>query len=95
MARYQYRCDVDGSIDVTRPIGTAAPTWPCPVCAHDMARVFSAPMLALRRGAAVAAIDRTRATADVPDVVSALPPAGAGCRAMASNNPALRRLPRP
>ena len=45
MATYQYRCVQDGVFDVSRPMGTAAPTSQCPVCDNEAVRVFRAPML--------------------------------------------------
>jgi putative FmdB family regulatory protein len=96
MATYQYRCVQDGVFDVSRPMGTAAPQWRCPICNSEAARVFSAPMLSLASRGLVAAIDRTEKTRDEPDVVSALPPRRARTRSpMATRNPALQRLPRP
>ncbi|WP_316689726.1 zinc ribbon domain-containing protein [Pseudonocardia sp. H11422] len=78
------------------PIGTAAPTWPCPRCTTDMRRVFTAPMLGRAPRALVTAIDRAEATAGAPDVVASPPARPAHHRpAAAPPNPALRRLPRP
>jgi hypothetical protein len=96
MVTYQYRCLQDGVFDVSRPMGTAGPQWPCPICNSEAIRVFSAPMLSVASRALVAAIDRTEKTRDEPDVVSALPPRSARTRRpMAGRNPALQRLPRP
>ncbi|MGH3799948.1 MAG: FmdB family zinc ribbon protein [Pseudonocardiaceae bacterium] len=97
MATYQYTCAQDGVFDVSRPMGTAGPRSPCPVCHREAARVFSAPLLALAPRALVAAIDRTERTRDEPDVVSALPPRHSSRprRRAAAPNPALQRLPRP
>ncbi|NMI01310.1 zinc ribbon domain-containing protein [Pseudonocardia acidicola] len=96
MATYRYRCAQDGVVDVRRPIGTAPATWPCPRCAEDMPRVFTAPMLSFAPRAQINAIDRAEATAGEPSVVTALPPRPASRRTpMAPPDPALRRLPRP
>jgi putative FmdB family regulatory protein len=96
MATYQYRCVQDGDFDVTRPMGTAAPKWQCPVCDNEAVRVFHAPMLSFTSRPLMAAIDRTEKTSDEPEVVSALPPRGARKRSpMSTHNPALQRLPRP
>jgi putative FmdB family regulatory protein len=96
MATYQYRCVLDGVFDVSRPMGTAAPLWRCPICSSESVRVFTAPMLSVASRALMAAIDRTEKTRDEPDVVSALPPRRARTRSpMATRNPALQRLPRP
>ena len=96
MARYRYRCVVDGVFDVSRPIGTAGSRAPCPVCNSEAVRVFSAPMLSLASRAIVATIDNTEKTRDEPEVVSAVPPHRARTRRPAAElNPALQRLPRP
>jgi predicted nucleic acid-binding Zn ribbon protein len=100
VSTYQYRCAGHGTTDVRLPIGTATATRPCETCGAEMARVYSAPMLGLAPRGIMAAIDRTRATADTPAVVSSLPTGGrrapaAPRPAPALLNPALRRLPRP
>jgi putative FmdB family regulatory protein len=96
MPTYAYRCVQDGDFDVSRPMGTAAAKSPCPVCKNEAARVFRAPMLSLAPRALVAAIDRTEKSSDEPEVVSAVPPRAFRSRnPMATQNPALQRLPRP
>jgi putative FmdB family regulatory protein len=96
MAMYAYRCVEDGDFDVSRPMGTAAPKSPCPVCNSEAARVFRTPMLSLAPRALVAAIDRAKKTGDEPEVVSAVPPRTVRARDLsAARNPALQRLPRP
>jgi putative FmdB family regulatory protein len=96
MATYAYRCDRDGDFDVSRPIGAAARKSLCPVCNREAARVFRAPMLSLAPRALVAAIDRAEKTSDEPEMVPAVPPRAVRTRnPMATQNPALQRLPRP
>jgi putative FmdB family regulatory protein len=96
MATYAYRCDRDGDFDVSRPIGAAARKSLCPVCNREAARVFRAPMLSLASRALVAAIDRAEKTSDEPEMVSAVPPRAVRTRnPIATQNPALQRLPRP
>lgn len=96
MVTYQYRCVQDGVFDVSRPIGTAPPRSQCPVCNNESARVFRAPLLSLAPRALMAAIDRTEKTSDEPEVVTSLPPRHGRTRSpMATQNPALQRLPRP
>ena len=96
MAKYEYRCETHGIVEVSLPIGTARPQWPCPECHEDAVRVFSAPLLSLAPRELVRLIDRTEKTRDEPEVVSSVPSAGARRRTpMAPPNPALRRLPRP
>ena len=96
VARYRYRCAVDGVFDVPRPIGTAGSHAPSPVCNSEAVRVFSAPMLSLAPRAIVTAIDKAEKTRDDPEVVSALPPHRVRTRRPAAAlDPALQRLPRP
>ena len=96
MALYQYRCAQDGPHEVSRPIGTAPQSHPCPVCSVPSVRVFSAPMLGLGRRDLLRAIDRAEKTRDEPEVVTSLP-SGTGNRRsrVAPPDPALQRLPRP
>ena len=94
MSTYQYRCAGHGTVDVRLPIGTATSTRPCGTCGAEMARVYSPPMLGLAPRGIMAAIDRTRATAETPAVVSRLPAGGRRTPA-APPHPALRRLPTP
>lgn len=109
MSTYSYRCDRHGAVDVQLPIGTATPTRRCPSCDAHMPRVFTAPMLGLAPRAILAAIDRTRASAESPTVVTRPPDAGRRARQTpalpnparstaarsTAANPAWRRLPKP
>jgi putative FmdB family regulatory protein len=96
MAIYEYRCDDDGMLEVTRPLGTAPPSVTCPVCGSAARRVFSTPMISSLPPALVGAIDHAEKTRDEPDVVTSLPPAGARKRTpVLPLTPTLRRLPRP
>lgn len=95
MATYQYRCATHGSLEITRPLGTAPASATCPTCHEPAGRVFSAPMLGRTPGALRSALDRADRSRDQPDVVSAPPPRPASRPHPALANPALRRLPRP
>lgn len=96
MATYQYRCDEHGVVETTRPIGTAPQDLPCPACGRPARRTWSSPLLALADRRAVALLDRTERTREVPDVVTSLPPAARARRTpQARTSPAQRRLPRP
>jgi hypothetical protein len=94
VSTYQYRCPQHGPIDVQLPIGSATPLRACTACGTDMTRIFTAPMLGRGSSRLMTAIDRTRATADVPAVVSRVPGSTPSAPA-APVNPAWRRLPRP
>ena len=94
MTTYQYRCGEHGDQDVRLPMGTATPTSPCPSCGAPMARVYGAPTLRRGSRAAAAAIERSAASAERPDVVAAPPPRVRPPRP-APANPLRARLPRP
>jgi len=96
VAIYEYRCDDDGVLEVTRPLGTAPESVTCPVCGSEARRVFSKPMLSSVHPALAAAIDHAEKTQHEPDVVTSLPPTGARKRTpVLPLTPTLRRLPRP
>ena len=96
MAWYEYRCERHGVVEVSRPIGQATAKAPCPVCAVEAVRVFSAPIVSLAHRGRMAAIDRTEKSRDEPEVVSSLPRRPPSKRTpMAPPNPALQCLPRP
>jgi putative FmdB family regulatory protein len=96
VAIYEYRCERDGSFDVTRPIGTAPASIACPVCASEVGRVFTSPMISLAPRALVAALDHEEKTRHEPDVVTSLPSAPAHRRTpVLPLTPTLAKLPRP
>ena len=94
MATYVYRCDADGFLERSLPIGTARQTTDCPSCGATAMRVFTAPLLSFGDATRRALIDRTERTRDEPAVVSSPGPRPAR-RASVPANPKLRRLPRP
>jgi hypothetical protein len=94
MARYAYRCPADGDLEVSRPIGTAPSSVPCPVCDGPSHRVITAPMLGLADPSRTALIDRTEATRSEPAVVSSVPRRPAG-RPARRADPRTALLPRP
>jgi putative FmdB family regulatory protein len=96
MALYEYRCERDGSFEVVRAMGTAPASAPCPVCAGESRRVFSAPLLMTQPRELVAAIDHAEKTREAPDIVTSLPPRPPHRRTpVAPLTPKLRKLPRP
>jgi putative FmdB family regulatory protein len=96
MATYEYRCDQDGAVEVTRALGTAPESIVCPVCSGEARRVFSPPMLTPTPPALRGALDHEEKTRHEPDVVTSLPPAPAHKRTpVVPLTPTLRRLPRP
>ncbi|MCI2238297.1 hypothetical protein MO973_27765 [Paenibacillus sp. TRM 82003] len=94
MAQYEYRCDRDGALEVSRPIGTAPATFECPSCGRPAPRSFTGPMLSFAPRALVRAVDDAERTREAPDVVTAPPPA-ARRRTTTTVNPLHRGLPRP
>lgn len=94
MVTYEYRCAQDGPFELRAPMGHAPPRAPCPACDTGARRAFLAPRLGSGRADLVRAIDRTKASADTPEVVSRLPVSGRGGRPV-TTNPLHRTLPRP
>lgn len=96
MAIYEYRCERDGSFEVTLPIGTAPASIACPDCADEAERVFSSPMVSFAPRELVAALDHAEKTKTDPDIVTSLPRRPKHERTpMAPLTPALKKLPRP
>jgi putative FmdB family regulatory protein len=91
---YAYRCPQDGAFDLRAPMGQAPQGAACPTCEDEAPRVFLAPRLGSGRGDLIRAIDRTKASADRPEVVSRLPASGRRGTPVTSN-PLHRKLPRP
>jgi putative FmdB family regulatory protein len=93
MPRYSYRCSQCGEFDLVRPMAQAGAAVACD-CGASARRVFGTPALrsvdpGLRR-----ALDRSAASADVPQVVSSVP--GRSRRATrVTSDPRHARLPRP
>jgi putative FmdB family regulatory protein len=96
VARYDYRCDHDGVFEISRPLGTAPASVPCPACGRETRRVFTSPMLTSTPRELAGAIDHEEKTRHEPDIVTSLPPAPARKRTpVLPLTPKLRRLPRP
>ena len=96
MAIYEYRCDSDGTFELTGPLGAPPQAAACPACSREARRVFSKPMLSRAPRALVAAIDNAEKSRHEPEVVTSLPPTGARKRTpVLPLTPTLRRLPRP
>jgi hypothetical protein len=97
VAIYEYRCERDGSVEVTLPIGTAPARIACPHCANEADRVYSAPMVAsFAPRELVAALEHEEKTRTEPDVVTSIPRRPKHQRTpMAPLTPALMKLPRP
>lgn len=96
MATYAYRCTQDGPFDVSAPIGTAPDTPSCPRCGGSGRRVWTAPRVSSADPRRMALHDATRATADRPPVVDALPSQTGSRRTVpVTTDPRHARLPRP
>jgi putative FmdB family regulatory protein len=87
---YAYRCPQCGPFELVRPMTASDAAAECPRCRATSTRVFGAP--ALR---AFSALERDKHSADGPDVVSTLPPAGRRGRVRHTTDPRHARLPRP
>jgi putative FmdB family regulatory protein len=97
VAIYEYRCERDGSFEVTLPIGTAPASIACPECADEAGRVFSTPMVASSAPRELfAALEHEEKTKTDPDVVTSIPRRPKHERTpMAPLTPTLQKLPRP
>ncbi|WP_347353939.1 zinc ribbon domain-containing protein [Intrasporangium sp.] len=94
MATYEFRCEQDGVVTLTVPMGEVGPTAPCPACGRAARRVYSAPQLRLGDGRARAMLDATTATADRPAVVGH-PVGGRARRPRPAADPRTAKLPPP
>lgn len=94
MPTYVFRCP-DGCPDFSErhPMAGVPDTALCPACSEPARRMVGAPALGMGGSAAMRAQDRTRATADTPDVVTSLPPSRRSTPV--TTNPLHRKLPRP
>jgi len=97
MATYEYRCDRDGTFDVTRALGTAPPSVACPACGSEARRVISVPAVRCgTRNLYSAAIEHAEKSRYEPEVVTSVPSAGVKNPVRwAQMTPALARLPKP
>lgn len=94
MTTYAFRCRECGPFDSRFPIGTAPDRASCPDCGGPSSRMITAPGIGGGHSPYRSAVERTMASADAPQVVSALP--GATRRPTAvTTNPLHRKLPRP
>ena len=94
MTMYAFRCRDCGPFDLGYPIGTAPDRSSCPDCGGSSTRMITAPGLAGGRTPYRSAVERSMASAHVPQVVSSVP--GTNRRpAPVTTNPLHRKLPRP
>ncbi|KAA1252033.1 zinc ribbon domain-containing protein [Mycobacterium simiae] len=94
MPTYVFRC-TQGCANFTErhPMNAIPDSAECPQCSHAARRIPATPMVGVGRSVAMRLHDRTRATADAPDVVTRLP-AAQRTRSAVTRNPLHRRLPR-
>jgi putative FmdB family regulatory protein len=92
MVRYEYRCSACGPWTVTLPMGAAEAHRDCPSCGDPAPRLWSAPLLNRMDPRDARQRLREEASRDVPEVVTAIPPAA---RRRVATNPRQARLPRP
>lgn len=94
MPTYVFRCEqVCSDFTAQYPMSAVPTAALCPDCGDTARRIVGAPALGVGRSAAMRLQDRTRATADRPEVVTG-PPARR-TRAAVTTNPLHRKLPRP
>jgi putative FmdB family regulatory protein len=96
MVIYEYRCAQHGVFEVMRPMGATTASAPCPHCGGETMRALSAPSVTrASRSAWFGAVEHAEKSRHEPEVVSAVPSAGARRTRQIPMTPALRRLPRP
>jgi putative FmdB family regulatory protein len=95
MPTYVFRCEqVCPDFTAQYAMSAMPDDVDCPVCGTTARRIVGAPALGVGGSAAMRLQDRTRATADRPEVVAGPPPAHRN-RPAVSTNPLHRKLPRP
>jgi|KBSSwiStaDraftv2_1062776.scaffolds.fasta_scaffold1791904_2 putative FmdB family regulatory protein len=93
MPIYEYACVTCGSFEVFWPMAAAGAPADCPGCGAPVRRLFSSPALRSLSPGLRRALDTQARSADLPDVVAALPRAGR--RQPRVTDPRQARLPRP
>lgn len=73
MATYIFRCPDCSVFEVIQPMTSLTPTHPCPTCAAESTRVFTAPHLASTPAGLHRAINAADASAEAPQVVRSIP----------------------
>ena len=73
MATYVFRCPDCSVFEVVVPMSSVGPTHPCPTCAGESSRVWTAPALATTPAALHRAIATADASAEAPQVVRSIP----------------------
>lgn len=94
MPTYSYRCAVCGPFDLLRPMTAAAADTRCPDCGRTGLRVYGAPALRGMAAGLRSALDAQGRSADSPEVVRSVSPAGRRPTPIRTD-PRHARLPRP
>ena len=97
MPTYSYTCPVCGPFELVRPMAASASNARCVDCGAIGRRVYGAPAFRASAGAH-AALEASERSADAPEVVAFVPPAGQRRRGSVSRyttDPRHGRLPRP
>lgn len=73
MATYVFRCPACSEFEVAVPMSSVRPTHPCPACAAESTRVWTAPALATTSAGVHRAMAVADASAETPQVVRSIP----------------------
>jgi len=94
---YTFSCARCGPFDVVRPMAASGADALCPGCGAVARRMFGAPALRTLGAGVRAALEKSERSADAPEVVTAVPPAGGkrGQGVRYTTDPRHARLPRP
>lgn len=96
MPLYEFRCPEGTTTDASFSMATVPDSLDCPDCGARAPRQISIPRLSRTGSPAFQLMDRTRRSAESPDVVTSIP-AGPGQAAPTryTHHPLHQKLPRP
>ncbi|GAA4758396.1 zinc ribbon domain-containing protein [Citricoccus nitrophenolicus] len=96
MPLYEFRCPAGTTTDLSFSMATVPSFVDCPDCGAPAPRQISVPRLSRAGSPAMQVMDRTRRSAESPEVVTSIP-AESGRRAVPrhTQHPLHQKLPRP
>jgi putative FmdB family regulatory protein len=95
MPLYEYRCSCCSGFELSFRMGQAPVVMDCPRCGVASPRRLSVPRLVSTNTPARRLLESTHRSAEQPDVVQTIPPAGSRPAPRGITNPLRRNLPRP
>lgn len=95
MPTYVFQCADGSRFEASYPLTAVPAHAPCDECGSPARRIFTAPHLSKAGSSAYRLLDRTRRSADQPEVVTGLPGRRTGPPQRYTANPLHQKLPRP